>query len=64
MHLEFKKNFKVLSTRLFAGQTYIRIYTDQVPDESFSLVEPNLEDVYFFYTKNYYLNEVEEEVNV
>jgi len=48
----YKNKHKVLSTRLFGGKTYIRIYSAQDPDGEFVPVRPDLEDVYFYYTKN------------
>jgi hypothetical protein len=44
----FKTKFKVISTRLFAGKTIVRIYSETNPDEDFIAVEPILEDVYFY----------------
>ncbi len=40
-------SFAVLSSRLFAGQRRIRIWSEQLPGEGFESVEPDLEDVYF-----------------
>ena len=48
----YKSRHKVLSTRLFGGKTYIRIYSAQDPEGQFVPVSPDLEDVYFYYTKN------------
>jgi len=49
---DYRSKHKVLSTRLFGGKTYIRIYSAQDPDGEFVPVRPDLEDVYFYYTKN------------
>jgi ABC-type multidrug transport system ATPase subunit len=38
---------RVLSTRLFAGRTRIRILSDEKPDGGFEAVAADLEDVYF-----------------
>ena len=38
---------RVVSTKLLAGKVVIRVYSDSPPDDSFSTVEANLEDVYF-----------------
>lgn len=59
---EYKENYNLLSSRLFGGKTFIRVYANEVPDSSFNQVAPNLEDVYFFYTK--IKNSMLEEVNV
>ena len=37
----------VISTRLFAGKTRLRVYGGSAPDESFRAAAPDLEDVYF-----------------
>jgi ABC-type multidrug transport system ATPase subunit len=37
----------VISTRLQAGRRVIHVHSDAQPDDSFSAVEPDLEDVYF-----------------
>lgn len=43
----YRERFKVLSTRRFAGQTLIHVYSNQEPDSSFELVRPDMEDLYF-----------------
>jgi ABC-type multidrug transport system ATPase subunit len=45
----FNEKYDVLSDRLFAGKTYIRIYDDKNPDNGFTPAEVTLEDVYFFH---------------
>lgn len=45
--LEHQLQYKVISSRLYAGKTLIHIYSDQRPDYSFEMVQPDLEDVYF-----------------
>ncbi len=47
----YKIKYKFLSSRLFTGKTYIRIFSDTLPDDSFKLVPATLEDVYFFHLK-------------
>jgi ABC-2 type transport system ATP-binding protein len=44
---------QVLSTRLFAGRTRMRVYADTRPDASFEPVAANLEDVYFAAIKGF-----------
>ncbi len=44
---EFEKEFDVISTRLYAGKVFVRIYSDSDPEDYFRSVEPILEDVYF-----------------
>lgn len=43
----FRENFKVLSTRLFAGQVAVHVLSDTRPDSGFTPVDGGLEDVYF-----------------
>jgi len=48
--LEFyEQNHRVLSSRLFAGDTFIRVYCESAPAENFIPAEAKLEDAYFFY---------------
>lgn len=44
----FEKDFQVISTRLFAGKSFVRIYSDIKPGDEFKSVDPILEDVYFY----------------
>jgi ABC-type multidrug transport system ATPase subunit len=44
---------KVLSTRLFAGKTRVRVFAEERPDASFEPVAPDLEDVYFAAIKGF-----------
>ena len=37
----------MISTKLLAGRTVVRVLADERPDDSFAPVEPSLEDVYF-----------------
>ncbi len=43
----YRNSFQLISTQLKAGKTQIHVISDIRPDESFSPVEANLEDVYF-----------------
>jgi ABC-type multidrug transport system ATPase subunit len=43
----YEASMPVISTRLFAGQTVLRVHSDESPGEGFEVVEPDLEDVYF-----------------
>jgi ABC-type multidrug transport system ATPase subunit len=43
----YKESFAVLSTRLFAGETRIHIFSEERPEEGFERVATDLEDVYF-----------------
>jgi ABC-2 type transport system ATP-binding protein len=44
---------QVLSTRLFAGRTRVRVFADARPDASFEPIAPDLEDVYFAAIKGF-----------
>jgi len=48
-----EEKYDVISTRLFAGKTFIHIYSETNPENGFSNIKPSLEDVYF-----YHLNKV------
>jgi ABC-2 type transport system ATP-binding protein len=43
----FSDRYSVISTKLLAGRTVIRILADAHPGDGFDHVEPSLEDVYF-----------------
>lgn len=43
----YKKAFDVVSTKLVAGETQIRVLSTQRPEEGFQVIDPNLEDYYF-----------------
>ena len=43
----YNASHAVISTKLLAGRTVIRILADSAPGEGFSPIEPSLEDVYF-----------------
>ena len=42
-----EREHTVISTKLLAGRTVVRVYSDGVPGSGFELAEPDLEDVYF-----------------
>jgi ABC-2 type transport system ATP-binding protein len=42
-----EREHAVVSTRLLAGRTLVRVYSDASPGPGFEPVEPDLEDVYF-----------------
>lgn len=43
----YRASCKVISTRLFSGQTQIRVLADEHPEAGFEPAAPDLEDVYF-----------------
>jgi ABC-type multidrug transport system ATPase subunit len=43
----YRASCNVISTRLFGGQTQIRVLADQLPETGFEPASPDLEDVYF-----------------
>ena len=45
---DFEKEYHVISTRLFAGKIFVRVFSETDPGEGFRSVEPILEDVYFY----------------
>ena len=42
-----ERTHKVISTKLLAGRTLARVYSETVPGAGFDAAEPDLEDVYF-----------------
>jgi ABC-type multidrug transport system ATPase subunit len=44
---EMERDHNVISTRLHAGRTVVRVHSDAAPGANFETVEPNLEDMYF-----------------
>jgi ABC-2 type transport system ATP-binding protein len=44
---ELERGHAVISTKLFAGRTVVRVYDDAAPGPGFEPAEPDLEDVYF-----------------
>ena len=47
----YQENFNIISSRLYLGQIIVHAYSDTNPN-SFELVQPSLEDVYFSSIKN------------
>ncbi len=45
---ELRKGHQVISSRLFAGKYFAKVYNEHDPGEDFSAVNPILEDVYFY----------------
>lgn len=46
-----KDEYKIISTRLFAGKVNIHVYDKEKPAKDFTETEPDLKDVYFFTIK-------------
>jgi ABC-2 type transport system ATP-binding protein len=46
---EYEESYDVISTRLFGGKTFIRIYSQTSPENGFSNITPSVEDVYFYH---------------
>ncbi|MFP2995286.1 ABC transporter ATP-binding protein [Spongiivirga sp. MCCC 1A20706] len=44
---EYNKKYPVISTRLIAGETQIRVISETQPDDDFKIVNAGLEDYYF-----------------
>jgi len=44
-----EEKYDVISTRLFAGTTFIRICCETNPENGFSNIKPSVEDVYFYH---------------
>ncbi len=44
---EVEREHRVISTKLLAGKTVVRVYGKENPGNGFEIVEPDLEDVYF-----------------
>jgi ABC-type multidrug transport system ATPase subunit len=44
---ELERAHAVISTKLLAGRTVVRVYSETPPGPGFESVEPDLEDVYF-----------------
>jgi ABC-type multidrug transport system ATPase subunit len=42
-----ERDYNVLSTKLLAGKTVVRVYSERQPSTEFHAVEPQLHDVYF-----------------
>jgi len=46
---EHEEKYDLISTRLFGGKTFIRIYSETNPENHFSSIKPSVEDVYFYH---------------
>ena len=44
-----KQRMPVISSRLSGGRTVVRVYAAEAPEPGFQLVQPELEDVYFWH---------------
>lgn len=44
---DYLSRYTVLSTRLIGGQPLIHVYSDARPEDGFTAIDPDLEDVYF-----------------
>jgi ABC-type multidrug transport system ATPase subunit len=44
---KLERDHALISTKLLAGKTLVRVYSEAEPGAGFELVEPDLEDVYF-----------------
>lgn len=49
---DYQSRLRVLSTRLFAGETLLHVASEAAPGDGFTAVEPSLEDVYFFHLRS------------
>ena len=49
---EYRKQFKVISSKVAGGKISINTVADAKPSASFNSVAPDLEDVYFYYINN------------
>ena len=45
----YEAKYKVVSTKLFAGKTIVRIHSKENPGNEFSISQPTLEDGYFYH---------------
>lgn len=43
----YKEKYKIISAKVVEGKVLIHVKSDSLPDAGFSVVEPDLEDVYF-----------------
>ena len=59
---QVKHAHSVISTKLLAGRTVVRVHSATPPGAGFDLVEPDLEDVYFSTLEGHYDGHVEQPV--
>ena len=45
----YEQGYHLISSRLFAGKTFIHIHSESDPNHGFHSLKPSLEDVYFYY---------------
>jgi ABC-2 type transport system ATP-binding protein len=55
-----ERDYHVLSTKLLAGKTVVRVYSETQPSSAFHAVEPELHDVYFSVMGGHYAPAVSE----
>jgi len=48
---DYQAAYRVISSRLFAGETQVTVYSETPPGPTFHAAEPTLEDVYFWAIK-------------
>ena len=48
----YKTRLPVISSRLITGKVQVRVHGDSAPEEGFDVVEPDLEDLYFWSMKH------------
>jgi len=49
--IHYAEKYSIISTRLFAGETFIRVNSETKPKDGFLSAEPTLKDVYFYHLK-------------
>jgi hypothetical protein len=49
-----ERDYNVLSTKLLAGKTVVRIYSEARPSPAFDATQPELDDVYFSVMAGHY----------
>jgi len=47
----YEDRYHLISSRLFAGKTFIHVYSASNPEDGFKYIKPSLEDVYFYHLK-------------
>lgn len=48
----YRERFKIISSKVTSGKISVNTVADAQPDKTFSQVNPDLEDVYFYYINN------------
>ncbi len=49
--IHYAEKYSIISTRLFAGKTFMRVNSETKPENGFSSAETTIEDVYFYHLK-------------